>query len=121
MKTLPAGRYYKSYVQRVINTVGTDITFSRFVGVDDGYGGKLPDTEIPVYETVAVYDRASRQYVITDAGVGYKGAGTTMLLARYEADIQRGDIFDVLGYKFRVLFVKPYFNICKQIEIEVVE
>jgi len=115
-----ADRYYKKYIEKLINSNPTTITIKRKVEVDDGFGGTTIE-DIEVIETVAFYDRKARREVVTDYGITYVGVTVTKILAKGDADIIKGDKFTVDDVEYKVLFVKPYKGICKQIELEVIK
>ena len=117
---LMADRYYKKYIEKLINSNPTTITIKRKVEVDDGFGGTTIE-DIEVIETVAFYDRKARREVVTDYGITYAGVTVTKILAKGDADIIKGDKFTVDDVGYKVLFAKPYKGICKQIELEVIK
>lgn len=117
---LMADRYYKKYIEKLINSNPTTITIKREIKTDDGYGGSIID-EKKITETVTFYDRKARREVVTDYGTTYVGVTVTKILAKGEADIIKGDKFTVDDVEYKVLFVKPYKDICKQIELEVIK
>jgi len=112
-------RYYKKYIDKLINSNPANITLKRKIKTDDGYGGSIIE-EKEITETVAFYEGKARREVLTDYGVTYAGVQVTKILARHDADIQEGDTFEYGGKKYKVLFVKDYMEICKQIELEVI-
>lgn len=112
-------RYYKKYIEKLINSNPANITIKRKNEIDDGYGGTIVE-EKEVNEIVAFYERKARREFLTDYGTTYTGVQVTKILARYDADIQEGDTFECGGKKYKVLFVKDYMEICKQIELEVI-
>jgi len=115
-----ANLYYKKYIEKLINSNPATITIKRKQEVDDGYGGTIVKT-VEVTETVAFYERKVRREVISDYGTTYTGVNITKILARADADIQEGDTFKHEGKTYKVLYVKPYMDICKQIELEMIE
>ena len=112
-------RYYKKYIEKLINSNPATITIKRKIKTDDGYGGSIMD-EKKITETVTFYERKARREVLTDYGTTYTGVNITKILAKADADIQEGDTFKHEGKKYKVLFVKDYMEICKQIELEVI-
>ena len=112
-------RYYKKYIEKLINSNPANITIKRKIKTDDGYGGSIIE-EKEITETVAFYERKARREVLTDYGVTYAGVQVTKILAKHDADIQEGDTFEYGWKKYKVLFVKDYMEICKQIELEVI-
>ncbi len=114
-----ANLYYKKYIEKLINSNPANITIIRKEETDDGYGGSIIE-EKEITETVTFYERKARREVLTDYGVTYAGVQVTKILAKHDADIQEGDTFTQEGKKYKVLFVKDYMDICKQIELEVI-
>lgn len=114
-----ANLYYKKYIEKLINSNPATITIKRKQEVDDGYGGTIVE-EKEVNETVAFYERKARREVVSDYGTTYTGVNITKILAKADADIKEGDTFIFEREKYKVLFVKPYMDICKQIELEVI-
>ena len=115
-----ADRYYKKYIEKLINSNPTTITIKREIKTDDGYGGSIIDKK-KITETVTFYDRKARREVVSDYGTTYVGINITKILALFSADIIEGDTFEHEGKTYEVLYVKPYFGICKQIELEVIK
>lgn len=115
-----AYRYYKKHIEKLINSNPTTIKIKRKVEIDDGFGGTIIE-DIEVIETVAFYDRKARREVVTDYGITYVGVTVTKILAKGDADIIKGDKFTVDDVEYKVLFVKSYKGICKQIELEVIK
>lgn len=112
-------RYYKKYIEKLINSNPANVTIKRKIKIDDGYGGFIIE-EKEITETVTFYERKTRREVLTDYGTTYTGVQITKILAKHDADIQEGDTFEYEGKKYKVLFVKDYMDICKQIELEVI-
>lgn len=86
---------------------------------DDGYGGVIL-TPINISETVSFYQKRSNREVIVEAGILYNSSSIEKILATGNADIIKGDTFNVNDKDYRVSFVNSYFDICKQIELEVI-
>lgn len=114
-----ANLYYKKYIEKLINSNPANITIKRKIEIDDGYGGSIIK-EKEITETVTFYERKARREVVSDYGTTYIGVQVTKILAKHDADIQEGDTFTQEGKKYKVLFVKDYMEICKQIELEVI-
>ena len=112
--------YYKKYIEKLINSNPANITINRKTKIDDGYGGSIIE-EKELKETVTLYDRKARREVVTDYGASYVGVSVTKILALYNADIQKDDTFAYEGLTYKVLYVKPFKDICKQIELEVIK
>lgn len=114
-----ANLYYRKYIKKLIDSNPANITITRKVKTDDGYGGVITeDVEIPA--TVTFYNKKARREVVTDHGSTYVGVSVTKILAEADADIQEKDTFPHEGKNYKVLFVNPFFDICKQIELEVI-
>lgn len=113
-------KYYKKYIEKLINSNPATITIKREVKNDDGYGGSIIE-EKEITETVTFYERKARREVVTDYGTTYVGIAVTKILAKGDADIVKGDKFTIDDVEYKVLFVKPYKGICKQIELEVIK
>lgn len=113
-------KYYKKYIEKLIATNPATITITRKVKIDDGYGGSIID-DVEITETVSFYERNARREVVTDYGTTYTGVQVTKILTTADADIQEGDTFTYENKQYKVLFVKPYMDICKQIELEVIK
>jgi hypothetical protein len=112
--------YYKKYIEKLINANPANITIKRKTKIDDGYGGSIIE-EKEIREIVTFYDRKARREVVTDYGTTYVGVSVTKILAKGDSDIAEGDTFTYEGKIYKVLHVNPYFDICKQIELEVIK
>ena len=112
-------KYYKKYIEKLINANPTDITITRQVKTDDGYGGSTIE-EININEIVTFYDKKAKREVVTDYGTTYTGVSVTKILTSADSDILEGDTFNNNGNEYRVAFVNNYFDICKQIELDVI-
>lgn len=116
-------RYYKKYIEKLINADPVNITIKRTEITDDGFGGKEETTVTLEPQTVTFYDRKAQREVVSDIGTvtAYYASNTTKLLVMGDADIKEGDVFEYGGKTFKVGFVKPYFDVCKQAELEVIK
>jgi len=114
-----ANLYYKKYIEKLINSNPADITIKREIKTDDGYGGSIIEEKL-ISETVTFYERKARREVATDYGTTYVGVSVTKILAEADSEIIEDDTFIHGGKTYKVLYVKPYFDICKQIELEVI-
>lgn len=117
---MSANLYYKKYIEKLINSNPATITIKRKTETDDGYGGTIIK-DVDVTETVTFYDRKARREVVNDFGTTYIGVSVTKILALYSADIKEKDIFAHEGRTYKVLFVNPFLDVCKQIELEVIK
>ena len=114
--------YYKYYINKLIDVAPANLTLTRKIKTPDGYGGfKTSTKQVEIRGTF--YDRQAKREIVNDHGITFMSAimKVTKLLTGYEADIQKDDTFEHNGYKYKVIFVKTYPNICKQIEVEVIE
>lgn len=113
--------YYKKYIEKLINSNPTTINITRIEKIPDSYGGYTEKT-IEITETVTFYQKKSNRQMVSDSGttIGYISSTVDKILAKGNADILEGDIFVVDNKEYRALFVKPYFDICKQAEVEVI-
>lgn len=112
--------YYKKYIEKLINANPANITIKRKTEIDDGYSGSIIE-EKEIREIVTFYDRKARREVVTDYGTTYVGVSVTKILAKGDADIIEGDTFIYEGKTYKILIVKSYLDICKQIELEVIK
>lgn len=114
--------YYKKHIEKLIDVNPTTIKITRIKRVDDGYGG-YTEIETTHDEVVTFYKKRSNRQTVNESGVviGYMATSIEKILAKGDADILEGDIFKANGREYRVLFVNSYFDICKQIELEVIK
>ena len=112
--------YYKSYIEKLIDFNPTNITIERKNNTKNKYHAKSQEANI-INEKVTFYDKKARREVITDYGKSYTGVSVTKLLAKGNADIKKDDTFTIEDTKYKVVFVNSYFNICKQVEVEVIK
>lgn len=114
--------YYKKYIEKLINFDPITVNITRIEKTDDGYGG-YTETERTITEIVTFYQKRSNRQIINDNGVsvGYMATSIEKILTTFEADIKEGDKFKANGREYNVLFVNPYLDICKQIELEVIK
>lgn len=113
-------KYYKYYINKLINTLPSTINITRTNIISDGYGGHTNEIQ-EFTEVVAFYDKKNRIEIINDSGSGYSGSSPSRILAKSGANIKTGDYFTIEGREYKVLYVKPYLDICLQVEIEVVK
>lgn len=113
-------KYYKKYIEKLINSNPVEINIEREVKIDDGFGGSIVTIE-KAKETVTFYDTKARREIVSDYGKSYTGISITKILSKGDADIVKGDIFTAEGIEYLVLFVNSYKEICKQIELEVIK
>lgn|SRR5699024_4529507 len=115
-----ADKYYKKYIEKLINDNPTTITIIREIETDDGYGGSTIREE-KIEEIVNFYDNKARREVITDYGKTYTEVQVTKILAKGNADIRKNDTFTVDSVEYKVFHVNSYREICKQVELEVIK
>lgn len=115
-------RYYRKYIEKLITANPTNIIILRYIEKDDGFGGKIKDKIVLESQEVNIYERKSQREIVTDAGeITYSAVNIEKLLARYDADIKEGDVFEANNRRYRIKFIKNYLDICKQAELEVIE
>ena len=113
-------KYYKKYIEKLINSNPTEINIEREILIDDGFGGTVIRLE-KIKEVVTFYDTKARREIVSDYGKSYPGISITKILAKDDANIIKCDIFTVDGTEYLVLLVKGFKSICKQIELEVIK
>ena len=112
-------KYYKKYIEKMIDSKPSQLILKRETRQSDGYGGYTSSTtEIPIKGSV--YETKSRRGMLTEAGIVYTGIRISKLLVSYDTDIKVGDQFIYQDSVYKVIFVDEYMDICKQVEIEVV-
>ena len=120
MKTLAGSKYYKYYVEQLIKIDPKAFTIIRKTKVPNGYKGHtIVESTIP--GEGMIYEARGRREVLTDYGKTYTGISINKLLMRGNADILKGDLLEIDGTKYEVFLVKDYFEISKQVELEVME
>lgn len=112
-------KYYKKYIQKLISTNPTVIDITRIEKIPDGYGG-YTEKPIRTVATVTFYEKQARREFVSESGTTYTGVNVTKVLADDSTDLQKDDTITAAGVKYKVLLVKEYFDICKQVEVEVV-
>lgn len=114
--------YYKKYIEKLIDSDSTIINITRIEKIPDGYNGYI-EKPIEITENVTFYQKRSNRQTVNDFGVviGYMATSIEKILATGDADIKEGDTFKTNNREYRVLFVNSYFDICKQIELEVIK
>lgn len=114
--------YYKKYIEKLINANPTTINITRIEKIPDGYNGytKKP---IEITETVTFYKKRSNREYISESGVsiGYMATSIEKILAKGDANIIEDDTFKANDREYKVIFVNTCFDICKQIEVEVIK
>ena len=111
--------YYQKQIENIINANPATIPIIRETFVSDGYGGKIPSTQT-IELLVTFYNKSVRRENLTDFGMTYNQTTVSKLLAKGDANIKEGDTFTYGDYTYKVAFVNSYFDICKQIELEVI-
>lgn len=112
-------KYYKKYIEKLININPVEIIIKRKVNTPDGYNGTNSTTK-KINATVTLYDKKGSRQIVTDEGISYTGVIVTKLLALNDTDIIEGDTFNVDNKTYKVSFIKSYMGICKQAELEVI-
>lgn len=112
--------YYKKYIEKLINSNPSTISIKREIKTDDGFGGSII-TSVNLEEVVTLYDAKARREIVSDYGTSYTGISITKVLAKGDSLIEKGDTFTLEGEKYKVLFIKAFKSICKQIEVELVK
>lgn len=115
--------YYKKYIEKLINANPSRVTIIREEKVKNDYGG-FETIRVEKEATVTFYETKTRREAYYDAGPVFTGsaiASVTKILASNNTDIKKGDtVVTAEGNNYKVLMVHPYFDICKQIDTEVV-
>lgn len=114
-------KYYQGEIEKIIAQDPTIIEVTRKQLTDDGYGGTT-ETEV-TYEIICrLYNKRTVREIVTASGtnVGLSAAAAEKLLCPAAAPIEKGDTFSVDGRKYRVSLAKNYMDICKQVELEVI-
>lgn len=116
-------RYYRKYIEKMIDENPTTITIKRIKEIDDGFGGVKKEKIMLEPQIVRVYEKKSQREMVLDKGaaIGYMASNTEKILAKHNADIEEGDTFKVGNRKYRVMLSKNYMDICIQAELEVIE
>ncbi len=112
-------KYYRSYINKLIGINPTDITIQGFKETDDGFGGTLIE-ETEIQTTTIFYERKARREVVSEYGKSYKDIPVTKLLLTHDIDIYEKDIVKCDNREYRVVLVKNYLDICKQVELDVI-
>ena len=116
-----AKSYHEKYIEKLIKTCPVSIVIKRIVAEDDGFGGRIETpVELPPQE-VAFYRKQAQRIILQDKGETVAhGAGAMKMLARGNADVQEGDIFEYEGKTLRVALIVDYGGVCKQAELEAI-
>lgn len=116
-------KYYKKYVEKLINSNPTTIQIKREKIIDDGFGGEKKEVIKVEPQIVSIYDKKSQREMIADKGavVGFMSSNVEKMLAFGDADIEEGDRFKVGNREYRVMLPKNYMDICVQAELEVID
>ena len=113
--------YYANEIDKIIEQDRSTFILTRNIHADDGFGGVTLSKKTIVAEG-RLYNKKSVRDVIDVSGdaVGYSSVSAEKILALHSADILEGDELIVEDRKYRIRFVRTFFNICKQIELEVI-
>ncbi len=112
-------KYYRNHIAKLIAVNPSDITITRIVEVDDGFGGTT-NQEIKIQTVAIFYDRKARREVVSEYGKTYKDIPVTKLLLTHDTDILEQDTVSCGDREYRVVLVKNYLDICKQVELDVI-
>lgn len=118
-----ADRYYKKYVEKLINANPTTITMQRRTEEDDGYGGKVETLTDLLPQTVTFYMEGAQhrgvRVTVRDKGIIVGGRVVKMLM-KATGGVQEGDTFRYEGETLQVVRVADYRGICRQVELEAI-
>jgi hypothetical protein len=117
-----ADKYYKRYIEKLINSNPTDIILTRIIKEPDGYEGYI-EHPVQISLTFTFYTKKAPRSTIQEKGTVVTNLSSSInkILTKGDADILEGDTFEHGGRKYRVGFVNSYMGICKQAEVEVIE
>jgi hypothetical protein len=113
-------KYYKRYIEKLISQEPVVITIERLAKTPDGYGG-YTTSPLTATATVRIYNKNFTRGVAKESGevIGFMAGNVDKILASGDADIISGDTFESGGKSYRVMEVNNYFDICKQVDLEV--
>lgn len=116
-------KYYRKYVEKIIQADPTDIIITRIQRIPDGYDGWIEEEVTLPPQTVGIYNKKSHREHMDDSGttIGYLQSSVEKMLCKHDADVLEGDKFTAKGREYRVTFVNNYLDICKQVELEVIK
>lgn len=113
-------KYYKAYIEKLINLNPVYITLERNIKTPVGLGGyEYKKKYIDVKGLF--YDRSASREIINDIGKTYANVTVTKLLIAGDADIKVGDTFTANDLEYRVVYPKEFGGLCLQVELEVVK
>jgi len=116
-------KYYKKYVEKLINADPTDITIKRKTSTSDGYGGKIKTEETLDPQTVRIYNKKAQRELVNDSGIvtAYYTSSMHKILAKTDADLKEGDTFAYQGKTFEITFLRSFEGICLQGELGIIK
>ena len=119
---MAGAKYYISVIKQMIDQDKHTFNISRDEKVEDGYGGFITVNKEIEFEG-RIYNRKSVREItdIQGTSIGLSAVSHEKLLTLSDVDIRKGDVLEFEGRTLRVKFANDYFNICKQIELEVIE
>lgn len=113
-------KYYKAYIEKLIEVDPVEINITQRLEIDDGYGGKKY-IEKEISEIGTFYNKSAFVTKMVESGQVNSGRlAKTKLLTRANTDIKKGDKFTVGNRRYEVLYPQNYKNICTQIELDVI-
>lgn len=118
-----SNKYYRRYIEKMVESNPVDIIITRLTKEDDGFGG-VDEQEITLPpQTVTFYNRKARREYVSEAGttIGFMSSSVEKILATADTDILEKDEFTHTGREYRVSFVNDYMGICKQAEVAVIK
>lgn len=115
-------KHYIKEIKRIIDLDVIEIILERTSYIDDDYGGKIKEIS-KVNVNGRLYNKKSIRELTGVKGeyLGITSTAAEKLLTLIDADVIEGDVFTVENRTYRVSFVNKYLNLCKQIELEVLE
>lgn len=116
-------QYYQKYISKIITAKPVVIILKRQIKTDDGYGGVTSTDTFLSTQQFHFYDKKYVGEIISDAGKAYSSiiGMRSKMLCLSDADIEGDDTLVYQGNTYKVINVKTYMDVCKQIELEVIQ